>query len=325
MIRYAAWRADKTMPQGFSLEARRHARPEKVSYRLTPTGENQDTLPITKTTHELVLAGDRSHTMVFYFTGKELARRSGNDVTISFDVDVETGERMPKCEVAVVAVNPATGKTSEVQTELDSRRRSTVTFGPEMADPEKGMEVRLSRLVRWGGILMGSDSVTVVLSPLLYEVAFAKTLMMTFFGLVALIVIGQTASVFVSRWLAVVFTFSAYLIGVFSEVVHDLMAKLQMAGPQGLLGTSLGVQGEQGHTATAAGWAVVLNKIYLGLFKVVTIIVPDFRVFSGTSTVAGGYDVPVHLWLTALEYAVVYVAVYMAVAQLLWHRREVGL
>ncbi|GEM_PF-2705766 len=323
-IRYAALRVQHATPgSGYQLATRQHLAPEKIALRAQSDAPDQEP-PLDESTGKAVLKGDRLNTLVFYFDGKALTHRRGQDVSVSLDVEVRAGERLPKGKVRLVAVNPVDGTTDTVETELDSFRQSTVTFTPGVVDPKEGMILLLTRL-EYSQILVTPDAVSAVLSHLPFEVGLFKSLMMTFFGLVALTVIGVMSSVFVSKWLAVVMTFSAYLIGVFSQVIRDLMTKLQAGGPLGFLGTDLMAPGAPGaQTVEPAAWITVLNKIYLGLFKVVTLIIPDFRNFNSSSLVAGGYDVPIGIWSTALLYATIYVLVYLAVAQLLWFRREVS-
>lgn len=328
LIRYTAWRAGggespKAEQTGALLIARRHACPRDITLRLEPTSEDIAP-PIDISTDKKKLSGEWSRTMVFYFRGRDLAKRCAEPVTVSFGVEVHTGARLPKCEVLVLARNPATGRKSEQRTLLDSRRRSTVTFAADLVDPELGMELQLRRLSP-GVILTDLDGVTVVLSPVIFEFAFAKALAMIFFGLVALIVIGLTASTYMSRWLAVLITFMAYLVGVFSEVFRALIVKLSTgAGSPGLLGTTFFAPSEltQGEPS---GLIAFLNDVYLVLFRVITFIIPDFRKFDAKSLITGGYDVPPHIWGTALWYAVVFSVVYLSVAYLLMNRREVGL
>ena len=323
-IRFTAWRVSSELKDSRLLEARRHARPWTVSVRSTPDAPDEPP-PVEEDTGKLALSGAASRTMVFFFSGGDLRGRSTEEVTVSFDVEVRSGAMLPKCEVVLLARNPITGRTSQQQTVLDSGRRSTVTFESTVVDPDRGMELHMRRLSA-GGILAGPDGVTVVLSPVWFEVAYGKALLIVFFGLAVLAVISVCASSYVTKWLAVVVGFVAYLLGSFSQVINDLIVTLSSdTGTQGFLGTGLLGRSQPGQTVEPNLVIQILNKIYLVLFKIVTFIIPDFRTFDAGSPVVAGYDVPFRVLAGALWVGSVYFVVYLVLAHLLWHRREVGL
>lgn len=323
-IRWTASWASRQMGGQQILHARRHAPAFNIAFRPTPDAPDESA-PFYENTDRRALSGPWSDTLVFRFTGSELSDRGGEDVTVAFQNEILSGEKLPRCTVSVAAVNPVTGYKQEVPTVLDSMRRSEVTFKSEVADPEKGMEVQVRRMTA-GVVLFSPGSVALVLHPAPFEFAFAKSLLMIFFAFVLVAVIGVMASSFLSRWVAVVLSFWAYLMGVFSEVLSNISVTL--SSPQaarGLLGWGAfeHTHGPAPEVQTSFLFETV-NKFFAFLFKTVTFIVPDFRHFDAGSMVVGGYDVPLSALTGALFFAGVYGLVYLAIAHVAWYEREVG-
>ena len=323
-IRWTASWASRQMGGQQILHARRHAPAFNIAFRPTPNAPDESP-PIYENTGLPALFGPWSDTLVFRFTGSELRDRKDKDVTVAFQNEILSGEKLPRCTVVVAAVNPVTGYKQEVTAKLDSMRPSEVTFKPEVADPEKGMEVRVRRTTS-GVVLFSPGSVALVLHPVPFEFAFAKSLLMTFFTFVLVAVIGVMASSFLSRWVAVVLSFWAYLMGVFSEVLSNISVTLSSPkAARGLLGWGAfeHTHGPAPEVQTSLLFETV-NKFFAFLFKAVTFIIPDFRHFDASSLVVGGYDVPLSALTSALFFAGVYGLVYLAIAQVAWYQREVG-
>jgi len=271
-----------------------------------------------------VLRGPIDRRLVFGFRSG-LDRLSGDNQTCEMTPVVWTSTALPTAHVEIVVTNPVSDEQMMSYVTFDSGRTVSVRFPKKLIDPRQGVEVSVRRVQAGADVRFSLGSFQVMLRPAPFEYSFFKSLVMTFLGLLVLVIVSITASTFLSSWVAVLVAFVSYFFAALQDVLLDFMQSLE--------GNSVGFLGSQafhGHVHGPAVaptpdplYVVALNKTFYGCMWVVTHIFPNFDRFDASSFLTVSRDVPGAVVWTATYVFLIYGACYLAVGQVIFWRREI--
>ncbi len=316
VLRWAGASAERETGRTDLVAAKRGLDPTEIIRR---EGEKTKVVPESRAA---TVAGGGAQELVFEFR-EGLESLPEGVQRIEMLPTIATGAEMPQSQATVLIRNPKTGEKQSTDLLLDSDRVAFVDFPPSLVHAAEGVEVVLT--CHKPGVFVrfvpGSFQIMTPSAP--FEAAYAKALGLILLGLVLVIVVAVTASTFLSAWVAAMLAFTGYFFSLFQTVLVEHMQAISSSEHAGLFGTGI-YEHTHGPVAHASDplYIVAINKLFYGTLWLLTHIFPNFDNFSALGCLTASRDVP---W-AACGYAAILVAAYavgyLALAQVVFYKRE---
>jgi len=278
---------------------------------------------IIATDPEFIHAGpvsiSRGRVIQWRFRGLRLERFPAGDiitgelnVTIHRSDGLAQVDRQPSLLLRIAEPSHARSETVAASA---GGRTLRFTFSRELVSPDGGVDVTLLDVPEPFVAVVPTDgtAVRLVEKPVLFEWSYLKAAAYVYCRVMLVATIAISASTFLSGGVAALVAFFACLCGVLANFLNRIL----LAGPGALIVHDYTrVHGEE---TVRAAWPVV--KVAL---KVLAALTPNLGRLTGKSYVIDGLDVPGRALLGGIGTTLIYCAVCLAVAHVVFNRKEVG-
>ena len=211
---------------------------------------------------------------------------------------------------------PSDGRSEIVMVPARNGKPVEFAFSRDLVSPDGRVDIKLESVPRRFAVgVSAKDNLALRLlaRPASFEWSYGKAVLLVFCQV--MLVSGATisASTFVSGGVAALVGFFVYFCGLLAGFARDLLIN-----PTAYLS---GHHHGQSHAAEGAGASWEIGKV---LLKVFVNIVPDVNKLDGKAFILKGLDVPNAAVVTGAGITILYVAIFMAIAYVIFRRKEFG-